>query len=181
MASAASTIPGSVATLHSCSSELSPRIASTSSASAKTRAGRRMSERALAGTAQLKSSTRCRSDIEHHRGPPLPSLARFEREAVEGHGLDEVRRAATARDQPAAQARLAELEVARRRRDELVLLGQEDELLEPGGQQRGRVAGLDLERPGDRLVGRLAEDLAECGGRLAHRGLGAGRLDVELQ
>src|SRR2546423_2599944 len=129
MASAASTMPGSVATLHSCSSEPSSRIASTSSASAKTRAGTRMSSRADAGTSQVNSSSMRSSDIEDHRRPPS-ALARLEREAVVGHRLDQMRRPPPPRDEPATQPRVLEPHVAPVLGDEPVLLGQENHLLE---------------------------------------------------
>jgi len=52
IASAASTIPGSVATFSSCSSERSRSIAASSSRSANTLAGTRMSARAVTGISQ---------------------------------------------------------------------------------------------------------------------------------
>src|SRR5687768_12079864 len=109
MASAASTIPGSVATFCSCSSERSPEIASSSSVSAKTRAGTRMSGRASAGISYSVSSSQRPSDIEHQPCVPAPG-ALLHGEPVVGDRLDEMgRKAAPALDlrpQPA----VAELE-----------------------------------------------------------------------
>src|SRR5206468_12354833 len=92
MARAASTTPGSVATFWSCSSERSVAIASSSSASANTRAGTRMSARAEAGISQRVSSIRRGSDIEDHGRGPAAAVGGLERQAVVGHGLDQVRR-----------------------------------------------------------------------------------------
>src|SRR5919197_3499059 len=88
IASAASTIPGSVATFCSCSSERSRTIAARISSSAKTRAGTRMSGRASAGISYSVSSIRRGSDVEDHpRFPLLADLA--EVEIVVGRRLDD--------------------------------------------------------------------------------------------
>src|ERR671932_14721 len=93
MAIAASTMPGSVATFWSWSSERSVRIASSSSSSANTRAGTRMSSRALAGISHRVSSIRTGSDIEHD--VPAPAVAvTVQLEVVVGDRLDEVARLA---------------------------------------------------------------------------------------
>src|SRR4051812_40957209 len=126
MARAASTIPGSVATLHSCSSEPSPRMASTSSASANTRAGTRMSSRVVGGTSHVTSSIRRSSDIEHRRRAPA-----LEAQPVVGDRLDHERRPPAPPDDLAPQAPAAEHDVARALRDEALLLGQEHKLLQP--------------------------------------------------
>ena len=62
IASAASTIPGSMATFCSCSSDRSPRIASSSTSSANTRAGTRMPGHADAGISQSVGPRRCSTD-----------------------------------------------------------------------------------------------------------------------
>src|SRR5439155_7442343 len=180
MARAASTIPGSVATLHSCSSQPSSPIASTSSASAKTRAGTRMSARASAGTSQVTSSTRRSSDIEDHRRAPA-GLASLERQPVVGHRLDQVRRPPAPRHELPAHHAFPDAHAARLLRDKEVLLSQEDQLLKPGGQQRARIAALDLQLARDRLVVRLPEHVAERRRGLGHRVLGARRLNAQLQ
>src|SRR5215212_3786443 len=134
IASDASTIPGSVATFASCSSERSLAIASSSSRSAKTRAGTRMSGRESAGISQSVSSTRRMSDIEHRRSA-IPAAGRLEREPVVGHGLDEVRRVAALELDLRAQARLAQVDRAHAGGHERLRLGEEDELLDERRQQ----------------------------------------------
>src|ERR671939_184203 len=96
IAIAASTMPGSVATFWSCSSDLSVRIAASSSASANTRAGTRMSSRAVAGISQRVSSIRTGSDIEHDVPAPAGRLALLllEQLAQRVDGLTEDRRLA---------------------------------------------------------------------------------------
>src|ERR671914_470114 len=127
IAIAASTIPGSVATFWSCSSERSVRMASSSSASAKTRAGTRMSARALAGISHSASSTRRGSDIEHERGPPA-RVAALEAQPVVGDGLDEVARAARASRHARLEPVLAELELREPERNEALHLRAEHEV-----------------------------------------------------
>src|SRR3954447_2198841 len=112
MAIAASTIPGSVATFWSCSSERSVRIAASSSASAKTRAGTRMSARALAGISHSVSSIRTGSDIEHHVAAPAVAVA-VKLEVVVRDRLDGVARLAGAPDDDGRHRVLADDEVAR--------------------------------------------------------------------
>src|ERR687886_408386 len=129
IASDAPTMPGNVATFCSCSSERSVRIASSSSASANTRAGTRMSGRESAGISQSVSSTRRGSDIEHRRGPVAIPVA-LEREAVVGHGLHEVRRLAAGELDLGARPPGPELDVADAVRHERLGLGEEDELLD---------------------------------------------------
>src|SRR5437762_1815203 len=65
IASAAPTTPGSVATLQSCSREVSRAIDTRSSESANTRAGTRMPARPAAGISQTNSSTCWISDVEN--------------------------------------------------------------------------------------------------------------------
>src|SRR5689334_10484565 len=115
IASAASTMPGSVATFWSCSSERSVRIASSSSASANTRAGTRMSARALAGISHRVSSMRSgagpRSDIQHD--VPAPAVAVTSKlEVVVGHGLDQMAGLVDPADDHARNGVLADDEVA---------------------------------------------------------------------
>src|SRR5919198_3861554 len=126
----ASTMPGSVATFWSCSSERSVRIACMSSSSAKTRAGTRMSSRASAGISQSVSSIRTGSDIEHD--VPAPSVAvTVELEVVVRHGLHEMPRLADAPDDHGRHRILADDEVARLVGYEALGLGEEDELGQP--------------------------------------------------
>src|SRR5216117_2357442 len=86
IASAAPTIPGSVATFWSCSSEVSRAIDSSSSRSAKILAGTRMSGRAEAGISQSVSSIWCSSDVENDaRVPAIVRLSQLE--VMVGDGL----------------------------------------------------------------------------------------------
>jgi hypothetical protein len=73
IAIAASTMPGSVATFCSCSSERSARIAERISSSANTRAGTRMSSRVSAGSSYSVLSIRRGSDVEDD--PRVPDVA----------------------------------------------------------------------------------------------------------
>src|SRR6266576_2970466 len=180
MASAASTMPGSVATLHSCSSEPSSRIASTSSASANTHAGTRMLSRAVGGTSHVTSSSMRSSYIEDNRR--TPAVARgLEGQAVVGDRLDEVGGSSSAGDELAAQGGVADVDRFGAGGDELVVLGEEDELLQPRGEQGGGVAGADAQRAGDRVAGRLAEQLADRLCRVADHRLGRLRGDAQLE
>src|SRR4051794_27158674 len=184
IAIAASTIPGSVATFCSCSSERSVRIAASRSASAKTRAGTRMSSRALAGISHSVSSMRTGSDIEHD--VPAPAVAvTVQLEVVVRHGLDEVTRLARAPDDDRGHRVLADDEVACLVGDEALGLGEEDELGEPLGQQRAAIGRLGLDLALDALarrrLGVLLEQLAEREHGLPEdRGL-APRVQLELQ
>src|SRR5215204_7768188 len=127
MARAAPTMPGSVATFCSCSSDRSLRIACSRSSSAKTRAGTRMSARASRGISQTASSTRRSSDIEHDPCQPAVCALR-EREPVVGHGLDQWRR----RSYVAFDDRVLrhEVDVRNALRHETLRVSQENELLE---------------------------------------------------
>src|SRR5918992_3296335 len=144
MANAASTMPGSVATFWSCSSERSERIASSSSASANSRAGTRMSGRALAGISHSVSSTRRGSDIEHHPREPAV-LGGLEGEPVIGGSLDQVRRSARAAVDGHAQTVVPEPEVLETLRDEALGLAEDRKLGEPVGQQGGSVGARQLD------------------------------------
>src|SRR5919199_15431 len=155
IAIAASTMPGSVATFCSCSSDLSVRIAASSSASANTRAGTRMSSRAVAGISQRVSSIRTGSDIEHDVPAPAVAVA-VELEVVVGDRLDEVARLARAPDDDGGDRVLADDQVARLLGDEPLGLGEEDELGEPFREQRAAVRRLGLHRPLDARAGRRA-------------------------
>src|SRR5919204_1849225 len=172
IASDAWTIPGSVATFASCSSERSRWIADRSSKSANTRAGTRMSGRALAGISQSSSSIRRigSSDIEHHRSS-VPGVRRLERQPVVGHRLDDRRGLSVMTLDHRLEGVRAELELPERNRLERVDLGTEHELLEPCRKQRrtvgsGRLDGsvligiaLDLKQLDQRRE-RIGEDLA---------------------
>src|SRR5919199_1178601 len=131
IAYAASTIPGSVATFWSCSSEWSVRIAASSSSSANTRAGTRMSGRASAGISNSVSSILRGSDIEHHGCTP-PSRALLERQAVPRRGLDDrlqLGPSPAQHDALAVDVRLVG--------DEADGVGEVDQLLEQRDQPRG--------------------------------------------
>src|SRR5262245_58319688 len=134
IASAAPTIPGSVATFFSCSREPSREIASTSSASANTRAGTRMSVRAEAGISQSVSSTRCSSDIENDACPPATARL-LELEPMVGDGLHERRWLAGHARDGRGQPRLVDGEPGDALGDEAAGLGGEDEALEPLDEQ----------------------------------------------
>src|SRR3712207_817880 len=165
IASAAPTIPGSVATFRSCSSDLSASIARRISRSAKTRAGTRIAPDA--GISHVASSTDRRSDIEHH--PRAKAAVRaFEGEPVERHRFDEeARRRAPALD-GRTHARAVELELACALGQEAVRLREEDELGEPVGEERRAVRRLELHPERARLaVGCGPEELAERLERLA--------------
>src|ERR671938_416515 len=86
IAKAASTMPGSMATFWSCSSERSASIASSSSLSANTLAGTRIEP--VVGISQSVSSTCRSSDIEHHLRAPAV-VCRLELEAMVGDRLHE--------------------------------------------------------------------------------------------
>src|SRR4051794_13111105 len=183
MAIAASTIPGSVATFWSCSSEWSVRIAASSSSSAKTRAGTRMSSRAPAGISQRVSSIRTGSDIEHHVPAPAVAVA-VQLEVVVRHRLDEVARLACPPDDHGGHRVLADDEVARLVGHEPLGLGQEHELGEPLGQQRAAVGGLGLDGALDAVAGRrlvLLEQLAQGVHGLPEDGRLAARVKLELK
>src|SRR3954452_13304144 len=173
IAIAASTMPGSVATFCSCSSDLSVRIAASSSASAHTRAGTRMSARAAAGISHSVSSIRTGSDIEHD--VPAPAVAvTVELEVVVRDRLDEMARLARAPDDDRGHGVLADDEVARLVGDEALGLGEEHELGEPLGEQRAAVGRLGLDRALDALAGRrsgvLLQQLAQREHGLAEDG-----------
>src|SRR3954447_13094614 len=153
IAIAASTIPGSVATFCSCSSEWSVRIAASRSASAKTRAGTRMSSRASAGISHSVSSIRTGSDIEHDVRAPAVAVA-VQLEVVVGHGLDEVARLARAPDDHGGDRVLAHDEVARLVGDHPLVPREKHELGEPLGEERAAVGRLGLDGPLDAVAGR---------------------------
>src|SRR4051812_44319011 len=183
IAIAASTMPGSVATFCSCSSDLSVRIAASSSASAKTRAGTRMSARASAGISHSVSSIRTGSDIEHD--VPAPAVAvTVELEVVVGDRLDQVARLAGAPDDDGGHGVLADDQVARLVGDQPLGLGEEHELGEPLGQQRPAVRRLGLDRPLDPRPGRralLLEQLAQGVHGLTEDRRLAAPVELELQ
>src|SRR5436190_13686164 len=135
IASAASTIPGRVATFWSCSSERSARMASMSSASANTRAGTRMSVLARAGISQSRGPTGRSSDIEHEVGAPPVGVA-VEAQLVVGHRLDQMGGTAAAplhrRIQPVGR----QAEVGDSSWDEALGLGPVDQLAEPLDKQQ---------------------------------------------
>src|SRR5919202_6405814 len=184
IAIAASTIPGSVATFCSWSSERSVRIAASSSSSANTRAGTRMSSRASAGISQSVSSIRIGSDIEHD--VPAPAVAvTVKLEVVVGDRLDEVARLARAADDNGGHGVLADDEVARLVGHAPFGLGEEHELREPLGEERAAIGGLGLHLALDRAARRgpviVLEQLAQREDGLAEDRRLARRVQLELQ
>src|SRR5919204_796776 len=137
IASAASTIPGSVATFCSCSSERSRTIAARSSSSANTRAGTRMSGRASAGISYSVSSMRRGSDIEHDPSVPHAVLA-CELQAVIRRRLDERVDTTTPPDERRCERRSAEPQPLCALRHEALRVGEEDQLLEPATRSEPR-------------------------------------------
>src|SRR5919204_6346180 len=179
IASAASTTPGSVATFSSCSSEESPAIASSSSWSAKTRAGTRMSERASAGISQSVSSIRRSSDIEGHASVP-DTVALRELEPMVRSRLDERGRVAGSAAHGRAQVLAGELDLGALRY-EAPGFGEEQQLLEPGDEQRSAVGGRELDLVC--LLGTVGgpEELRECVQRVLEDRLFGACFDVELE
>src|SRR3954447_835946 len=159
IASAAETMPGSVATLQSCSRLSSPLTASSSSSSANSRAGTRMFARA--GISHATSPIRRRSDIEQHVRAPAVRRG-LELEPVMGDGLDQVRgRAAAARD-ARSQRPAVELERRELAGHEALGLGEEDQLLQELGEQAGSVVAVGAHVIAQRRARLLVvEELAE--------------------
>src|SRR6185436_2414177 len=183
IANAASTIPGSVATFCSCSSARSVRIAFSSSADAKIRAGTRMSSRASAGISQRVSSIRTGSDIEDDVAAPSVAVT-VQLEIVVGHGLDEMARLARPPDDDRGHGVLADDEVARLVGHEALGLGEEHELGQPLREQRAAVGRLDLDAALGAVAGHRAvilEQLAQREDGLAEDGGLAARVQLELQ
>src|SRR6266511_228444 len=142
IASAASTIPGRVATFWSCWSEWSPSIAASSSSSAKTRAGTRMSGRASLGISHSVSSMRRSSDIEHDPGTPA-AVEGLELEPVVRDRLDEWGRGAAAALDHSPRLGWMQLDLGQPAGHERLRLGQEDQLMQPVREQDGSVPALD--------------------------------------
>src|SRR5919106_2010250 len=180
IASAASTIPGSVATFWSCSSERSCAIAASSSSSAKTRAGTRMSPRASGGIPQSVSSMRVMSDIEHDLRPPDTAVAgKFE--AMVRHCFHEVRRTATVAGGDCPKTRAVKLQPFQPLRDEILALREEDELIEPRGEERCVVLRLGSDLVLYALTSVVPRDeFGEGCERLGEDGLARLGRDVEL-
>src|SRR6266545_4030690 len=140
IAIAASTMPGSVATFWSCSSERSRRIAARISSSAKIRAGTRMSARASAGISYRVSSIRRGSDIEHHAR--LPRAVPFaELEPMIGRSLHDRLDLGQASLERGAETALDELGACLIG-DERVGVREVDELLEESDEKARVVAAL---------------------------------------
>src|SRR3990170_8373713 len=159
--------PGSVARLRSCSSERSSAISSRISSSAKIRAGTRMSARADIGISQVVSSIRTSedfSDIEHHPAAP-GSVPPPEAEPVQRHRLYERTRLATTAVHDAGGTRSGDGDV-RALGDEPFRLREEDELVQPCGEERGEVGRLEVHRPLDGLPSGRSRQLADGTKRL---------------
>src|SRR5215211_3967410 len=150
IASAASTTPGSVATFWSCSSERSERIASSSSGSANTRAGTRISARSLAGISQSVSSTwriciplcvsvgKARAGLESvaasyplwagldvKHDPRAPSLVLLRHlESMVCHRLDQMRWSGESAADSRLEALLRQIEALGSLRDQALVLDQ---------------------------------------------------------
>src|SRR5215210_824784 len=181
IARAASTIPGRVATFWSCSSELSVLIASSSSSSAKTRAGTRMSARACFGISQSVSSMRRRSDIEDDaRAPPPVLLA--ELEAMVGDGFHERRRLAAPAGDDGPGAVASEVDLGEMLGREAFRVREEDQLLEPVREQGGTVVAARLHVPRLELTASvIAEELGEGRDRIREDAPFCVRVDLELE
>src|SRR5919201_1983109 len=162
IASAAPTMPGSVATFCSCSSELSREIASSSSASAKTRAGTRMSPRADAEISQSVSSTRRSSDIENDACSPATAFL-LELEPMVGHGLHQRRRLGRDAVDGGRQARVADRQLPNPFRHEPERVRREDEVLEPLDEQRRPVTRVEADLQLERLAAVAPDELRERG------------------
>src|SRR5919198_2611113 len=166
IASAASTMPGSVATFWSCSSERSRRIAARISSSAKTRAGTRMSGRASAGISYSASSIRRRSNVKDDMRAPATSLS-SELQAMVRHGLDDrPRRANVARDDGVERIS-AEVELRHALGNEALGVGEEDELLQPPREQVRAVDAAQLDHVARPLVALPVVQLGQRGECLA--------------
>src|SRR6266540_1947378 len=188
IAIAASTMPGSVATFWSCSSERSRRIAARISSSAKIRAGTRMSARASAGISYRVSSIRRGSDIEHHAR--LPRAVPFaELEPMIGRSLHDRLDLGQASLERGAETALDELGACLIG-DERVGVREVDELLEESDEKARVVAALhgdtalhsltlghELDEPAE-SVRRFAEDVLRR--RCAHEELELGRVLAPL-
>src|ERR1700757_576698 len=142
MARAAPVMPGSVATLRSCSSERSAATSPISSRSANTRAGTRISGWASGAISQVTSSTWTKpatwwdapSDIEDHRGLITVGAA-LKRKPVIRHPLDDATRTSAVEADGRPQPRPSELEPLDAVRHQILGLGQELELVEPAGEE----------------------------------------------
>src|SRR2546423_2227239 len=167
IAMAASTIPGSVATLTSCSRERSCSMAANSSASANTRAGTRMPGRAPTGISHSSSPMRsgARSDIEDH-GRAVPGIAGLEGQPVIGHGLDERWRLAQPAANDAPELPLRQLERLQRQGLEAFRLREEGQLLEPADQEGWPVGGGHPDRAPLVPVPLHAQQLCQSGKRV---------------
>src|SRR5919204_6228666 len=127
IAYAASTMPGSVATFRSWSSEWSIRIAARISSSAKTRAGTRIAP--SCGSSQSVSSRREGSDVENDVCTPSPFLV-LERQAVVGRRLHERVDRADGAVEPRVERCIGEPHGSGARNESL-RVGEVDQLLEP--------------------------------------------------
>src|SRR5215831_11912918 len=134
------------------------------SASAKIRAGTRMSSREELGISHVVSSIRCRSDIENDAPAPDPVL-RSEAKTVERHGLDERSRLADVTAERCADLGAREREL-RSLGDESLGLGEEDELVEPRHEQTGEVTRGNDDLPLARVARAVRCELGECVQRL---------------
>src|SRR5215218_8106749 len=181
IAYAASTIPGSVATFWSCSSERSATIASSSGPLANTRAGTRMSGLASAGISNSVSSTRRSSNVQDDMRSGPASLS-DELQAMVRDRLDDRTRGSAPAAHDRSELAGLEAQLLRRVRNELFGIREEHELLEPRDQEiRDRRRS---ERDGDvepialaRVA--VADELGERGQSLAEDVLVPRRLDQQ--
>src|SRR5919199_2979607 len=145
IAIAAPTIPGSVATFCSCSSDESRSIACSSSSSANSRAGTRISGRASRGISHVTSSMRCKRGLDIENDASVPRLAASrELESVIGRGLDQRLDLRSATPQANASVVAVELHLGVVG-DEALGVGEVDQLLEQIDEQRASVTCLQLE------------------------------------
>src|SRR5215217_8157952 len=119
-------------------------MAARISSSAKTRAGTRMSARAEAGISHVAASTlvSSMSDVEDDACPPA-ALVMHEPEGVVRGRLHERVEVGPATVESGTKPVLAQLEIGGLVRDERRRVGEVDELLQPGDEQRAAVRRLE--------------------------------------
>src|SRR5579875_2299458 len=114
------------------------------------------------------------SDIEHHRRVDALA-ASLEGKVAVGDPLDEMARPAAARGNGRSQVAVVERQVAYLLWQEVLCLGDVDELLKPCCEQRRAVAGGNLHTARDDAA------LREVGGPCRERSAGAWRLPIVLE
>src|SRR6266511_6408577 len=120
------------------------------------------------------------SDIQHQAAAPTAFVA-VDGEAVVGHRLDEMRGHVASPLDGGAQCRPVEVERYRSLRDEVLRLGEEDQLLQPGGEERGAVGALGAHLMSRRLSVASPDKLAEGAESVFEEVLFAVDFDHELE